>query len=213
MAVQGGAIMDDGPLGGAAPAKVVGADAAGNEEPAESKSPKKPKATAASLEDGAAKPDGVAVAKDKKKGGAKGAAKGAAKGGEAALKVAKKGGKGRIANVKKRPAGAMELKRKPAAAVKKGKSPAVADDSGDVSDEPQEVDPGGQKEEDAIVPKGARGGGVAQPAGELALVPVAKHRDVMKSRNFHSLWRSNSLPEEAKVLVDQMDEERQRGAW
>ena len=54
MAVQGGAIMDDGPLGGAAPAKVVGADAAGNEEPAKSKSPKKPKATAATLEDGAA---------------------------------------------------------------------------------------------------------------------------------------------------------------
>ena len=109
----------------------------------------------------------------------------------------------------------MEVKRKPSAAVKKGKTQ-VADDSGDVSGDEQVVDPEGQKEEEAIVPKGARGSGVAQHAGgqdELALMPVAKHRDVMKSRNFHSLWRANNLPEEAKLIVDEMDAERAKGAW
>ena len=222
--------MDDGPVGGAAPAKVVCADVvpANVEEPAVSKSPKKPKVTAAALEpvakdtgdeicdkDGCEKPrksgqnycspicarGGKAAAKAAAKGTAKGAATGTAKG-------AAKG-------VKKRPAGAMELKRKPAAAVNKGNTQ-VADDSGDVSGDEQEVDPECQKEEEAIVPKGARGSGVAQHAGgqdELALVPVAKHRDVMKSRNSHSLWRANNLPEEAKLIVDEMDAERAKGAW
>ena len=87
-----------------------------------------------------------------------------------------------------------------------------------VAEEEEEEEYAQADEEEVAIVQAAHGGGVAQGAGgqgELAIVlkSTAVHRDIMKSRRFQTLWKANNLPDEAKVLIDQMEEERQKGAW
>ena len=194
---------DDGPAGGAAPVagEMSAEDVARSATPTDGDTGKKtakaapkaakktPAASEAEAEsEPAASPAGKKVGKPKANAGTKGG-----------KTVAKKG-------VIKKPAG---VKVRPAAAVESKQAAAAAASS----------DPGNTGTNTAVVQttnggEAVEGKGGGKQGGNVQLAqPQPVYRDVMKSRRFMSLWRAKSLPEEAQTLVDEMEVQRQKGAW